>query len=205
MKGIIRNGLFFGSLLAALIVCLCMDPLEAFAEEGVGPGRKLWNNIMLWVNFGIMVFIFIRYARKPLMNFLNGVRKKMEGNLKEVDNRMAAAKSVIAEENNKISGMDGEIRVLHERIQEMARGEKEKIIESGRVAAEKMIENANAYAEYRLAMARKAVFDEMVDLAVSMAEDKLKEGISQDDRDRLLAEFIQNLEISQPGLSGKVA
>jgi len=198
-----RKKLFIGSLLVGLIASACIDPIEAFAQESAGQGRRLWNNLMLWVNFGIMVFIFIRYARKPLMNYLHSVRKKLEDTLGEVDTRMTAVKSVAAEENEKLKGIDGEIREIHEKVLEMAQGEKEKIVESGRVAAEKMIENAKAYAEYRLAVARKAVFDEMVDLAVSMAEEKLKEGISKEDGERLLADFLKHLETSRPRLMEK--
>ena len=204
MKEISGNKLFFGSLVMVLIASFWLDPLEAFAEEGIGSGRKLWNNIMLWVNFGIMVFIFIRYAKKPLMDYLHSVRKKIEGSLKEVDAQMASAKSVMTAEDAKLKGIDEEIRLIHERMLEMGRAEKEKIIESGRVTAEKMIENAKAYAEYRLAVARKVIFDEMVDLAVSMAEEKLKEGISQEDSDRLFADFLNHLETSRPRLSEKV-
>ena len=204
MKEISGNKLFFGSLVMVLIASFWLDPLEAFAEEGIGSGRKLWNNIMLWVNFGIMVFIFIRYAKKPLMDYLHSVRKKIEGSLKEVDAQMASAKSVMTAEDAKLKGIDEEIRLIHERMLEMGRAEKEKIIESGRVTAEKMIENAKAYAEYRLAVARKVIFDEMVDLAVSMAEEKLKEGISQEDSDRLFADFLHHLEMSRPRLSEKV-
>ena len=204
MKPIRGNGFFFGALVVGLVAAVFLDPFEAFAEEGISPGRKVWNNVMLWVNFGIMAFIFIRYAKKPLMDYLHTVRKKIEGNLKDVEAQMAAAKSAMSAEDAKLKGIDEEIRQIHERILEMAAAEKEKIIESGKLTAEKMIENAKAYAEYRLAVARKAIFDEMVDLAVSMAEDKLKEGISQEDSDRLFADFLNHLEKSRPRLSQEI-
>jgi len=193
----------FAALVSALLVGLLLAPLDAFADEGVSSGRRLWNNLMLWVNFGIMAFIFIRYAKKPLMDFLHGVRRKIEGNLQEVDVQLAAAKSAVSGEDAKLKGIDEEIRQMHERVLEMAKSEKEQIIDSGRVTAEKMIENAKAYAEYRLATARKAIFDEMVDLAVSMAEERLKERISPEDGERLFADFVDHLEKSRPRLAEK--
>ena len=204
MKLVRGNGFFGGALVLGLVAVVLLAPLDAFAEEGISPGRKLWNNVMLWVNFGIMAFIFIRYARKPLMDYLHTVRKKIEGNLRDVDVQMAEAKSAMSAEDAKLKGIDEEIREIHERILEMAKSEKEKIIESGKLTAEKMVENAKAYAEYRLAMARKAIFDEMVDLAVSMAEETLKKGISQEDSDRLFADFVNHLERSRPRLSEKI-
>ena len=204
MKPISGSRFFFGALVLGLVAAVFLCPLEASAEEGISTGRKLWNNVMLWINFGIMAFIFIRYARKPVMDYLHSVRKKIEGNLKDVDVQMAAAKSAMSAEDAKLKGIDEEIRQIHERVVEMATLEKEKIIESGKLTAEKMIENAKAYAEYRLSVARKAIFDEMVDLAVSMAEEKLKEGISKEDGDRLFADFLNHLEKSRPRLSEKI-
>lgn len=203
MKAMSGKRLLLGSLAVGLIAGLLLDPLDAFAQEGSGSGRRLWNNIMLWVNFAIMVFIFIRFAKKPLMDYLHSVRKKIDVNLKEVDAQMVAAKSAMDVEDAKLKSIDDEIRQMHERILEMAKSEKEKIIESGKVTAEKMIENAKAYAEYRLARARKAVFDEMVDLAVSMAEKRLKEGISPEDGERLFSDFLTHLEKSRPRLVEK--
>ena len=52
----------------ALFILLALIGLSAsdvFAMEESGKGRIIWNNIMLWINFGILVFIFIKYARKP--------------------------------------------------------------------------------------------------------------------------------------------
>ena len=65
--------LFFG---LAVFQFLYFAP-DAFGAEGISTGRKIWDNVMLFLNFGILVFLFIKFARKPLMNFLRGERTKI--------------------------------------------------------------------------------------------------------------------------------
>jgi F0F1-type ATP synthase membrane subunit b/b' len=67
-----------------------------------------------------------------------------------------------------------------------------------------MIENAKAYANYKLALAKKKISDELVDTAVSMASERLRKGISQKDSDQLVAKFFTDLETSKDHLRKKI-
>ena len=197
-----RTLLMMTSLALGVTVCLLLDASDAFAEGGASPGRTLWNNIMLWVNFGILVFFFVRYARKPLMAYLRSVRKKIEENLSGIKEEITGANSLYASESAKLKGIDQDLKAIRERILDIAGEERDWIVESGRIAAERMIENAKSYANHRLAMARNAIADELVDEAISLAEEKLRKGLSEDDNQRLIARFIKDLETSE-GLLGR--
>jgi len=80
----------------------------------------------------------------------------------------------------------------------MGRKEKEKIIAQGRAAAEKMIEDARAYSDHRLALAKKALSDEMADSAIAMVEKKLRKGLTEEDNERLVGSFLSALGTSRP-------
>ena len=43
---------------------------DCLAGEGPTPGRRIYNNIMLVVNFGILAFFILRYGKRPLMDYL---------------------------------------------------------------------------------------------------------------------------------------
>ena len=43
---------------------------DASASEEASGGRTIYHTVMLFVNFGILVYLFLKYAKKPLMNFL---------------------------------------------------------------------------------------------------------------------------------------
>ena len=177
--------------------CLLLVCSQVFAAETVSAGRRLWDNIMLWVNFGVLAFLFMKYARKPLMDYLRGVQQKVEDNLNATDAEFRDVQSVKASEAERLKYIDERLEEIQRHVIEMGRKEKEEIIQRAKVAAEKMVQDAEIYSKYRLAMAKKALSDEMVDLAVSLVEESLKKGISETDNEKLIGEFVKDLETSK--------
>jgi F-type H+-transporting ATPase subunit b len=170
---------------------------DALAAGELTPARRLWDNVLLVINFLILVFFFVKYAKKPLMEYLRGERHKIEEDLNALDSQFKSAKSAIDDETDKLKGIDQRIKEIQERVVEIGRREKEKIVEQARIAAEKMIQDAKVYSNYRVAMAKKELSDEMVDIAISMVEERLKRGISKEDNEKLTEQFILNLGTSK--------
>ena len=194
----------YGRIISMLGLCLALTLLfiqGAGAAEPPSPGRKIWDTIMVFFNFGILVFLFIRYARKPLMAYLRGIREKIDNELGTVRDRLDQTTSARDAEAAKLENIDQHIQELQQSILDMAAREKEKIIEEGRLLADKMIKDAEAYASYKMASARKAIRDEMVDLAITMAQDRLARKMTEEDNRRLVEHFIRDLTTSTPGKS----
>lgn len=169
---------------------------SAAAAEPVSTGRKIWDMLMMFVNFGILVFLFIRYARKPLMDYLHQTREKIGHELNTVRDRLEQTRSERDAEASKLETIEQQLHEIQESILEMARLEKERIIEEGRRVAEKMVQDAEKYSTYKMSRAKKAIRDQMVDLAVTMAEDRLLKKMTEEDNQRLVEQFIQNLPSS---------
>jgi F-type H+-transporting ATPase subunit b len=188
-----------------ITVCLCLGIIvgniffctDAFAEGGTGSGRKIWDNIMLWVNFGILVVLFLKYAKKPLMDLLRGARSEIKDELDEINSKRDNAKTLAEAESKKLEEIDEGIAALREGILEMGRREKERIIEQAKIAAEKMVRDAKAYSEYRLTLAKKALAVELTDIAVSLVEKKLTKGFTMEDNDKLIEKFVTDLASSK--------
>jgi F-type H+-transporting ATPase subunit b len=174
---------------------------DAFAAEGPSPGRRLWDNVMLWVNFGILAFFFFKFAKKPLMDYLHGVRRTVEEDLSVIEGQMKDVRSIRDSETEKLKDIEERLAEIREGILEMGRREKEKIIEQAKVSAERMIESAKIYSEYRIAMAKKALSDEMVEIAVGMVEKRLTTGLSEEDNEKLVNQFVADLMTSKEGFN----
>jgi F-type H+-transporting ATPase subunit b len=184
--------LFLGA--SALMILLIPD---AFAAEGMSKGRKIWNNIMLWINFGILVFFFLKYAKQPLKDFIHGERNKIDVTLDTANEQLNKAKSVLGEESDRLKDIDGRLQDMQKSIIEMGQREKEKLIEAAKIAANQMMEDAKKESQYRLTMAKKTLKDEMVEIAVSLVEERLKEKISLEDDKILVNQFIDGLDTSE--------
>ena len=183
--------LFIATLLVFFSATFCS------AGEGATRGRIIYNNIMLIVNFGILVFLFLKYAKKPLMDFLNNERQKREERLNHINAQFEAAKEAMDAEAAKLDNITEYIKKVRENIIEIAKREKEKIVEDAKHTAAKMIKDAEAYSVYQLAKAKRVLSNEMVDLAISVVEEKLKKGITEQDNEILVNRFLTDIEISK--------
>jgi F-type H+-transporting ATPase subunit b len=148
---------------------------------------------MMWVNFGILVFLFIRFARKPLMDFLRSTRNKISEDLDKAKKTLNGAKSTRDAEIDKAKDIERLLEDVQKSILDIGKREKEEIIRQGQVAAEKMIQEAKEYASRRIAFAKKKLSDDMVDRAITIAEKGLTERLSKEDHERLVDQFVQDL------------
>ena len=199
MKNPGRTSILIIFCLLGTVLFWTVCPHAAWAAEKVSAGRKLWDNIMLFFNFGILVFFFVKYGRKPLMAYLRRCREEIGDHLGRINGQLEGVKKEVAQEAGRLEDIEQHITTIKETILEMGRKEKAQIIEEGRAAAEKMIRDAEDYARYRMVMARKTLADELVDRTVALVEETLKKGISEDDHDRLVARFVGDLEGGKKG------
>jgi F-type H+-transporting ATPase subunit b len=187
-----KYGLIGGFFLGT-IVCFLLDSPYAFAAEALSAGRKVWDIVLMWVNFGILIFLFIKFGRKPLMNFLRGVKTEVQEELGEVGTQFNDAKSLADAEREKLDNIGISIDKIRESILELGRREREKIIEEGKLAAQKILEHAENYSRYRMDLAKKTLANEMVDVAFSMVQDNLEKGVSEKENEQLVNQFVSDL------------
>ena len=174
---------------------------EVLAADELSLGRKLWDNSLLFVNFGILVFLFLKYGRKPLMDYLRGVGKDVESGLNKVETRLSHATSLRDAELDKLEGIQAHLDKIREDILELGRHEKEKHIEEGKIAAENMIQHAKNYAHNKIQEAKKVVADEMIDRAFSTVEKVLVKEFSPKDNENVIDQFLNDLKTTKQHLS----
>jgi F-type H+-transporting ATPase subunit b len=189
------NPLFLASLTFVLFLAF-----DAFASEEASGGRTIYHTIMLFVNFGILVFLFIKYAKKPLMNFLRSERESVERQINELTDKKQGAQSQRDVEAEQLKDIDRIIEELRSSILEMGEREKKKIIQQGQSMAKKLVQDAETYSENRIVAARQELSEEMIDMALSMAKEKLLGNLTEQDNDILVSQFITNLQAVKPSV-----
>lgn len=180
-------------LILSLGACGLLFCPECLAAEEMPPWRKPYNIIMLWLNFGILVALFLKFARKPLMDALRGIHDRIKEEIDGIKKQHREVKGHMDSEEARLGEIQQHLEEIRARIIEMGEKEKQKIIEQAKQAAGKMIEDARAYASFQMTRARKQLSDEMVDIAISKVEEKLKKEISPEDNEKLVNDFLGNL------------
>ncbi|OGP57090.1 MAG: hypothetical protein A2V65_00360 [Deltaproteobacteria bacterium RBG_13_49_15] len=161
----------------------------AMAAENPGGWRLTYDLIMKWINFLILVFIFIRYVRIPLKNFIKERKtdlekeiRRLENEKKEFQDKLKDAVKLHEESNITLSS-------LKERLLREGKREKERIIDEAKEQSRIMLESAKRKAEHQLYQATEILRSQLIDSAISLAMERLPAHITGDDHTRFIDRF----------------
>ncbi|MGD0885053.1 MAG: F0F1 ATP synthase subunit B [Thermodesulfovibrionales bacterium] len=180
---------FLGSILPLALVSL------AFGAEESAHGGGEWKE-WLWkiLNFAILVFILVKFLQKPLKEFLRKRTELIEKTLKEAQEAKELAAKALAEVEGRLKLKDKEIEDILARAQRSATAEHDLLVQNGDQMREKIIEQARNNIEYELRLAKESIKAEAVQIAMELAEKKLKEQLTKDNQVKLIEESLNRLE-----------
>lgn len=180
---------YFSIYFAVMAVVLAV--VFQFAEAG--EREKLWTEIMLFVNFGVLVFLFVKFARKPLINFLRGEGAKISEQLHKIEAEVKEARSGMEVELEKFNNIDDNLAGITESIIAAGAREKESILERAQDLADKMVEDAKKEAEFKMLAAKKRFSEEMLEAAIKITAENIKQNITKEDDEKLIADFSSDI------------
>ena len=175
------------------VVCLLL-PQAVLAKEGSADWRPAYDLVLRWVNFAILVFLILRYARKPLVNFF---KEKSEDVKKEIQAVEQEKEEILARVDEILKARDQsqeKLQKLQERVIAQGRAKKERIIEGARRESELMLASARRKIESQMAAAQEDLRAEMIDHAIDMALEKLPGVIDDKDNQKLYEQYLENTE-----------
>ena len=185
------------SIILFFVACVFFFTANGFsATEAPSKARIIWNNIMLFVNFGIIVFLFIRYGKKPLLDFIFKERDKIKERLDELEREYENARFILDEQSKKLSNIEVYVQDIRRSILELAKREKEKIIEEAKKNADKMLEEAKSYHEIEAKRAKQRLQEELIIMAISFVKDRLRKKMTNEMNEKVIKAFIKDMEKS---------
>ncbi len=182
----------YRSALVALmaLVLLLAAAVEVMAAEGGGGWRPTYDIIMKWLNFAILVFLFIKFARRPLKNFLSDKREEIALQIKTLADEKNRLQQRIREAKTELKESVVSLEELKERIVQMGERRKLEIIEDARQESRMIIESTKQKIEGRIILARNRLKAEMIDAAAEKALEQLPGIMTADDNQKLLEQFM---------------
>ena len=179
-----------------LVILAIVFFIVQYAAEA-GEREKLWTEIMLYVNFGVLVFLFLRFARKPLINFLRGEGQKIGEQIQKIEADVKEAKSKMEAESERLKNIDVNLTSVTESIIAAGAREKESIIERAQTLADKMVSDAKKESEFKMLAAKKRFSEEMLEAAIEITAESIKNNITKEDDDKLVNAFSSSLDSEQ--------
>lgn len=178
--------------LGTAIACFFVA-VPCFAAEGGGFDRHTWDLIMRFVNFGILAFVIYRYGKDPLVKFLAGKRASVALSLEELQKEREFLARQQEEQNTLLGQIDVKIDSIKEYYHRLGQDEKEKVMARATMQRDHMLEDARQRADREFEKAKMKFRAEVVEMAMQLAEQRIRQNITVSDDRNLVNDYISQL------------
>jgi F-type H+-transporting ATPase subunit b len=178
--------------LGLFLLLLVLSAGTAFAsvEEPSGGAWTPW--MLLWrvINAVALIALLVYFLKKPMLNFFSERHSQIQKDLDDAKAQRDRAERTIAEYEKKIGEMERELDKMRTELQKAADAESKKLLGNAERMAASMVESARMAADQEVRKAKAALKNEAVELAVKLAESLVREKINEDDRKRIVEEYL---------------
>jgi F-type H+-transporting ATPase subunit b len=189
MKGIKKLGEICCFILAVVIGILLLGT-EASAADNSGDWRPVFDLVMRWLNFGIIVFILVKYARTPIKDFLLSRRAEVAREIEMVEEKKEEANKKIQDAARMLDESEVRFTRVKERIIQEGETKKQKLIEDAQQESKILLESTMKKIQSQLLDAKRAFKSELVDTAISLAMKRLPDEITSEDNQNFTNQFL---------------
>jgi len=179
-------------LLIASWVIFC-GPAEVVAADTAGEWRPAYDLIMMWLNFGILVFLLIKFTKTPIVSFFKGQKEEVERDLHEAEQQQEVAQAKIAKTQKLVDESDVRLKKLKERILKQGEHKKKEIIANAMEESGVLLEEARKRVDSQIVLARNKFRSELIDAAIDVAMTELPGQITEDDDRKRTDQYIHKV------------
>ena len=176
---------------AAAALLLVALPAGAEGGESHSATRDLLFSAL---NLALLLGVLVYFARKPIVEFFEGRRRRIQAELEAAKNQGAEAEARYAKWQRRLMDLESELAEIRETSRQRAAAEREHILADAAAGAERIRREALETVDQELRRARAQLRREAADLALELASETLRRQVSSADQDRLLDEFVAAIE-----------
>lgn len=183
---------YCGCFLVTVVAVLIFGSPDALAAETTNNWRPIFDLVMRWVNFVIIVFVLVKFGRKPIKDFLSNRRESIGRQIKEYEQQKEAAAEKIEEANQMLKESMTRFEKIKTRIIEDGEKKKQQIIEDARQESMILLQGTRQKIENQIVEARNLIRSELIDSAIALAEKRLPKEITATDEQKLIDHFMDS-------------
>ena len=173
---------------------LLLTGVNALASETGGNWRATYDIAMIWLNFGIFAFLLVKYLKTPLINFLRGRQDEFAREISRLEEDRQQISLKINETQQLFEKSEAHYETIKAKIITQGEEKKRELIETARQESRLMIEQTNVRIGNQIQQAKNKFKSEMIDMAFSLAMERLPAEITKTDHQRLLDRYIEQAE-----------
>jgi F-type H+-transporting ATPase subunit b len=186
-------------------VCLFAAPARAAqpapspavaGEEHAGEShesRGLVDVIARIVNFGILAGTLVYLLRSPVGAYLSNRHAQIRRDLVNAAETKEAAAAQIAEIERRMKALPAELEALRAQGAQQIAAEEARIRDAAAAERDRLLEQARRDIDLQVKIAERDLMAHAADLAVGVATERIRNTITDDDRQRLVDRYVQQL------------
>jgi F-type H+-transporting ATPase subunit b len=144
-------------------------------------------------NFAVLVAIIVKFAGKPLKNYLLNRSTRVSEKLDEADRLFKEAEALKKEYQSRLSKLDDEIEAFKKSILEDTEKEKKKIIDEATEFAKRIEGQAKLTYQQEIREMTNRIKEEIAKLTMERAEKLIIEKYNPKDHELMVDAFIEKL------------
>ena len=178
----------------AILLLLTCWVVNAWAADGFEFTRQTYDVIMRWVNFIILAVLIIKYARRPIANFLKEKGDEVAIAIEHLESQKQTARNQLVAYQKQLA--DNEQRMADIKKKIITEGEtcKARIIADAQNDSRIMIETAQLRIAHQIRETHARIKSEMIDAAADIAMNRLPDLLTADDEDRLIRKWMEAIQ-----------
>jgi len=154
---------------------------------------SLLNVVARLVNFGVLAGSLVYLLRSPLAGYLSSRGAQIRGDLVSAAEMRQAAAAQIEEIDRKMKALPGELEMLRKQGLEEIAAEEGRIQTAAAAERERLLEQARREIDLQVKVAERELVSQAADLAVGVATERIKKNITDEDQQRLVDRYVQQL------------
>jgi F-type H+-transporting ATPase subunit b len=166
-------------------------PGEAAAEH---QGSEIVGMIARLVNFAILAGVLVYFLKSPLVGYLASRSDQIRGDLVKAAEMKRAAAAQIEEIDRLMMALPAELEALRAQGAEEIASEEERIRTAAAAERDRLLEQARREIEFQVKVAERDLVSHAADLAVSVATERIRNHITDEDRQRLVDRYVHQLK-----------
>jgi len=162
-------------------------------EHGAGheaPSLDLKKLAWQFLNFGILVFLLIKFGGPPVTKALQARSDQIKTDLASAAEARAAAQARFEQQEKRLLALEHEIAAITANIKQEAEAEKARLIAIAEERAKRIREESEFIIEQQVKQAQEDLRREVAAAAVALAEQIVRTQIGSSDQQKLIDTFV---------------
>jgi F-type H+-transporting ATPase subunit b len=190
--------------LTLAMMVLASPYLFAAIQEAAHEEEHASSPSLIWpiANFLILCGTLYYFLNKPLSTYLADRHKTIRKDLVDAAELKASAAAQLAQLDQKLQALPGELDALRKRGAEETKAEEARITAAAHAERDRLLDQARREIELQTRLAKREILEHAADLSVQLASERLKHEVTPADHERLVDRYLEQVR-DKPSAQGR--